>query len=134
MIDRPSTNQRTCLVMALMWIVCYRKGCSCLVFCIRRNDTRASGSKTTSYTVCEKNVAARVLATYLIPGCVGRGVRLGSENSSGGASGGGGVWKSGNLETWGPGNPEIWGPKNKTNNKDSQNSNLFCPNCWQVLD
>ena len=44
-------------------------------------------------------VAARVLATYLIPGCVGRGVRLGSENSSGagagGAAAGGGVWKSG---------------------------------------
>ena len=38
-------------------------------------------------------VAARALATYLIPGCVGRGVRLGSENSSGA----GGVWKSGNL-------------------------------------
>ena len=36
-------------------------------------------------------VAARVLATYFIPGCVGRGVRLGSENSSGaggGAAGG----------------------------------------------
>ena len=41
-------------------------------------------------------VAARVLATYLIPGCVGRGVRLGSENSSAaGAAGAGGVWKSG---------------------------------------
>ena len=39
-------------------------------------------------------VAARALATYLIPGCVGRGVRLGSENSSAGA---GGVWKSGNV-------------------------------------
>ena len=41
-----------------------------------------------------------LLATYLIPGCVGRGVRLGSESSSGaGGSGGfgasGGVWKSG---------------------------------------
>ena len=46
----------------------------------------------------------------MIPGCVGRGVRLGSENSSGA---GGGVWKSGNLETWGPGNPESWGPKNQ---------------------
>ena len=41
-------------------------------------------------------VAARALATYLIPGCVGIGVRLGSESSSGG----GGVWKSGNLEIW----------------------------------
>ena len=37
-------------------------------------------------------IAARALATYLIPGCVGRGVRLGSEGSSGG---GGGVWKFG---------------------------------------
>ena len=69
-------------------------------------------------------VAARALATYLIPGCVGRGVRLGSENSSDG--GGAGVWKSGNLEIWEfgdlgawksrnleiwrPGNPEMWGP------------------------
>ena len=50
-------------------------------------------------------VAARALATYLIPGCVGRGVRLGSEGSSvggggggGGGVGGGGVWKSGDLE------------------------------------
>ena len=53
-------------------------------------------------------IAARArLATYLIPGCVGRGVRLGSENSSG-AGAVGGVWKSGNLEIWGHGNPEIW--------------------------
>ena len=47
------------------------------------------------------NVAARALATYLIPGCVGRGVKLGSENSSGGAGAGagvGGVWKSGNQD------------------------------------
>ena len=76
-------------------------------------------------------VAARVLATYLVPGCVGKGVRLGSENSSGGA-GVGGVWaraqaraqapaqaqaqaraqaqaqaraQAGNLEIW---DPEIW--------------------------
>ena len=48
-------------------------------------------------------IAVRVLATYLIPGCVGRGVRLGSENSSGG-----GVWKSGNLEIWEFGNLETW--------------------------
>ena len=44
-------------------------------------------------------IAARDLATYLIPGCVGRGVRLGSEGSSvgGGVGGGGvgGVWKLG---------------------------------------
>ena len=54
-------------------------------------------------------IAARVLATYLIPGCVGRGVRLGSENSSGGAGadlrrleiwelGNLGIWRSGDLE------------------------------------
>ena len=43
-------------------------------------------------------VGARALATYLIPVCVGRGVRLGSENSSGAAAAG--VWKSGNLEIW----------------------------------
>ena len=52
-------------------------------------------------------IAARALATYLIPGCVGRGVRLGSESSSVG-----GVWKSGNLEIWDFGNFEIWGPGN----------------------
>ena len=45
-------------------------------------------------------IAARDLATYLVPGCVGRGVRLGSEGSSvsgggGGGVGGGGVWKFG---------------------------------------
>ena len=40
-----------------------------------------------------ENIAARALAMYLIPGCVGRGVRLGSEGSSGG--GGVGVWKFG---------------------------------------
>ena len=55
------------------------------------------------------NIAARALATYLIPGCVGRGVRLGSESSSVVV---GGVWKSGNLEIWDFGNLEIWGPGN----------------------
>ena len=43
------------------------------------------------------------LATYLILGCVGRGVRLGSESSSGG-----GVWKSGNLDIWEFGDLGIW--------------------------
>ena len=57
-------------------------------------------------------VAARVLATYLIPGCVRTGVRLGSENSSATATATGGVWKSGNLEIWDLGNLEIWGPGN----------------------
>ena len=83
-------------------------------------------------------IAARALATYLIPGCVGRGVRLGSESSS---AGGGGVWKSGtwksgnleiwefgdlgtwnsrNLEIWRPGTPESWGPKNEKTNIKNQ--------------
>ena len=53
-------------------------------------------------------IAIRALATYLIPECVGRGVRLGPESSSGGASGNLGTWKSGNLEIWGPGNLGIW--------------------------
>ena len=44
------------------------------------------------------HIAARDLETYLIPGCVGRGVRLGSEGSSVGVGVGGGVWKSGDLE------------------------------------
>ena len=80
-------------------------------------------------------VAARVLATYLVPGCVGRGVRLGSESSSGAGAAGaaGGVWKSGNLEISGPGTSEIWGP---TNFKDTifQNLNPLCPKCRQGLD
>ena len=66
-------------------------------------------------------VAARDLATYLIPGCVGRGVRLGSEGSSVGGGGGGGVWKFGVQ-------------KIKKKNKISQNSNPFCPKCRQGLD
>ena len=52
------------------------------------------GSSKSAFT---RNIAARAFATYLIPGCGGRGVRLGSESSSVGA---GGVWKSGNLEIW----------------------------------
>ena len=39
-------------------------------------------------------IAAGALATYLIPGCVERGVRLGSESLFGG-----GVWKSGNHDS-----------------------------------
>ena len=43
--------------------------------------------------------------TYLVLGRDGRGVRLGSESSSGAGAGGGGVWKfgsskSGNLRNW----------------------------------
>ena len=46
----------------------------------------------------QNGLIASALATYLIPGCVGRGVRLGSEGSSVGGGGGvdgGGVWKFG---------------------------------------
>ena len=96
-------------------------------------------------------IAARALATYLIPGCVGRGVRLGSENSSATAAVGG-VWKSGNLEIWDFGNLEIWGPGNPEilrfgdleiqnfgiqkikKNEKSQKSNPFCPKCREGLD
>ena len=62
-------------------------------------------------------VAARVLATYFIPGCVGRGVRLGSENSSGGAAGagGGGVWAQVDGPTWGPSGWAHVGPTHERN-------------------
>ena len=58
------------------------------------------------------NVAARALATHVIPGFVGRAVRLGSENSSGGAGAGAGVWKSGNLEIWEFGDLGTWKSRN----------------------
>ena len=62
---------------------------------------------TISQNIQYSDIAARALATYLIPGCVGRGVRLGSENSSG--AGGVGVWKSGN-QNWSEMDPygSIW--------------------------
>ena len=59
-----------------------------------------------------QKVAAKVLATYLIPGCVRRGVRLGSENSSGaggagaGAAGGGAWAQACRAQVGGP----TWGP------------------------
>ena len=62
-------------------------------------------------------IAARALATYLIPGCVGRGVRLGSESLSGGASG---VWKSGNLEIWEFGDLGTWKARNLGSNKSKK--------------
>ena len=62
-----------------------------------------------SYTLLYMNSSQQgLLSTYLIPGCVGRGVRLGSENLS---TGGAGVWKSGNLKICGPGNLGIGNPK-----------------------
>ena len=71
-----------------------------------------------------QKVAAKVLATYLIPGCVGRGVKLGSENSSSGASAGG-VWKSVNLRIWKFG---------IANNITNRNENPFCAKCAHGLD
>ena len=87
-------------------------------------------------TADNQYIAARALATYLIPGCVGRGARLGSENSSGaGGAGVGGVWKSGNLETWlGTWKSRNNGVQKSKNKKKSQNSNPFCPKCRQGLD
>ena len=68
------------------------------------------------------NITARGLATYLILRCVGRGVRLGSENSSGAGGAGGAlksgdleIWEFGDLETWKSRNLQIWGPGNPEN-------------------
>ena len=44
-----------------------------------------------------------ILATYLIPGCVGRGVKMGSESLFVADIAPASVWKSGNLEIWEPG-------------------------------
>ena len=52
-----------------------------------------------------------LLATYVIPGCVGRGVKLGSESLSG-SGGAGTVWKSGNLEIWEFGDLGTWKSRN----------------------
>ena len=78
-----------------------------------------------------------LLATYLIPGCVGRGVRLGSENSSGAGCGAGGVWKSGNLEIWKSGNLEIWGPGGTWKSRNLEiwgpgNSEIWAPTNQQT--
>ena len=68
-------------------------------------------------------VAARALATYLVLGCVGRGVRSDLRVRPGPAAPVApapaapaacvdlGIWKFANLEVWGFGNPEIGGPK-----------------------
>ena len=82
---------------------------------------------------------ARALATYLILGRVGRGVRLGSERSSSSAgAGAGGVWKSGNLEIWEFGDLGTWKSRNlgskKLNITFSQNPNPFCPKRRQGLE
>ena len=81
-------------------------------------------------------VAARALATYLIPGCVGRGsgwdLRIRPAPASASAvSGNLGTWKSWNLEIWefgdlGPGNPEILrsGAWKSRNLGSKQNNNI----------
>ena len=61
--------------------------------------------------------------------CVGRGIRLGSENASGSA---GGIWTFGNLEIW---NLETWTcGVQKRFNYISQNQNPCHPKCRQGLD
>ena len=75
-------------------------------------------------------MAARALATYLIPGCVGRGVRLGSESSSGsGGAGAGGGRKSGNLEIWEFGDLGTWKSRNppRTQKKNISKSKSILP-------
>ena len=44
----------------------------------------------------DRKLQQGLLATYLIPGCIGRGVKLGSESSSIAVVAG--IWKSGHLE------------------------------------
>ena len=66
-----------------------------------------------------------LLATYLIPVCVGRGVRLGSGSSSGGAVAGGAKWKLWNLE--------ILNLEKLKENEHCQNESLFCPKRLQGL-
>ena len=53
----------------------------------------------------DRSKGSWLLAMYLIPGCIGRGVRLGSESSSGGAGGGAGagVWAQARAQA-----REIW--------------------------
>ena len=68
-------------------------------------------------------ITARALATYLIPGCVGRGVRLGSENSSGGDASAARHLEIWNLEIWEFGDLGTWKSRN-AGSKQSQKSKL----------
>ena len=68
------------------------------------------------------DVAARALATYLFPGCVGRGVRLGSESLSGD---GVGVWKPGNLEIQKFGDLGTWKSRILGSNNKKQKFSKF---------
>ena len=71
---------------------------------VKASDKNMSPSKQSMQSI----IAARALATYLVPGCVGRGVRLGSESSSAAAS----IWKSGNLKIGKSGDSKIWESEN----------------------
>ena len=76
--------------------------------CISSSQARMHarpGKHWTSSRTKSRSKGSWLLETYLIPGCVGRGVRLGSESSSAVAAG---VWKSGNLGIWKSGNLEVW--------------------------
>ena len=79
---------------------------------------------TTVQVKCRGDIKSQqgLLATYLVPGCVGRGVRLGSESSFGGA--GGGVWKSGDLEILEFGDLGTWKSNNSRSKKSKKIKNL----------
>ena len=71
-----------------------------------------------------------LLATHLIPGCVGREVQLGSESSSSDAAAGNwtsdlGIWKSGNLGIWEPGNLEPPSPPHTHTNDKNRKTMKF---------
>ena len=68
-------------------------------------------------------IEARALATYLIPGCVGRGVRLRSESLSGGGAAGVwnlGIWRSGDLEICEFGDLVTWKSRNLGSKKSQK--------------
>ena len=70
-----------------------------------------------------------LLATYLIPGCVGKGVMLGSESSSGSKA----AVVSGNLEIWEPENLGIWNQQNKLNENSQNNKSVVWISRKQLL-
>ena len=96
---------------------CSRMNCSTsqtLRFLGNRKQKVAEDLVTRDMLPSEQRLQQWLLATYLIPGCLGRGVKLGSDSSSGSGSGdtsgggGFGVWKSPNHRIWESGNLEIW--------------------------
>ena len=83
------------------------------------NNQRLQLQLIVSFMRCKAGSSQQgLLATHLIPGCIGRGVRLGSENLFGS-----GVWKSGNLEILEFGDLGTWKSRNvgSKNNKRIQN-------------